>query len=381
MTKTERQLQVVNKWIQNKFIGTLVGLTGFGKTRTAIECAKVFNSKFFTSKDIKIVVPTINLKNQWEQELTKEEISAEVIVINTASKLNLICGLLIIDEVHTSAAPTFKYIFDNIKYEALFNITATIERTDGMHELLLEKAPIIDEIDLEECLANNWISNYVVYNIETPFSEDQQTIYNKANNSFKHFAMKIESFETAKLWMLEGTSEQKGQASAYFNLLRKRKELITNNKTKVTITLEILNRYKDEYAIVFSESIEFADTIEKLYGSTCASLHSKKSNKLCKYYLKTFGKPENKTKVLASCRSLILGIDAPFVSLGIVSSFNSSKLNSIQSIGRVIRPMIDKQAKIFNLYTPNTQEVNWLKKKQEGQQNIIWIKSVKDIPK
>lgn len=51
----------------------------------------------------------------------------------------------------------------------------------------------------------------------------------------------------------------------------------------------------------------------------------------------------------------------------------------IKVVMRIIRSSPGKQAVIINLYTPNTQEVSWLKKKQEGQNNIKWITSLSQI--
>ena len=84
-------------------------------------------------------------------------------------------------------------------------------------------------------------------------------------------------------------------------------------------------------------------------------------------------------RVISSCKALTVGLDLPKLSLGIIASFNSSRLTNTQTIGRVIRPIESKQAKVINLVTPNTQEVNWLKKKIEGQINIKWIQSIEEI--
>ena len=103
-----------------------------------------------------VVVPTITLKEQWEKELDKNKITiAEVYVINTAVKKNHECDLLILDEVHRYAAETFKRIFGQCGYKYILGLTATIERSDGKHEVLKEAAPIIDEVTLKECLDND----------------------------------------------------------------------------------------------------------------------------------------------------------------------------------------------------------------------------------
>ena len=62
-SRTERQLEIVQKFADNKGRGTLLAATGFGKTFTAV---MVILRMIKSRPDCKIivVVPTINLKNQ-----------------------------------------------------------------------------------------------------------------------------------------------------------------------------------------------------------------------------------------------------------------------------------------------------------------------------
>lgn len=382
-TKTERQLEVVNKWFDTNMIGTLVAVTGFGKTFTVILAIKEFYKRYNYYPITVVVVPTLILKDQWTIELAKNKISATVLVINTASKTNLECDLLVIDEVHTAGAETFKLVFETIKYKYIFNLTATIERQDGMEKLLLKKAPIIDEIGFEECRKNGWISEFVIYNLETPFTSEELANYKKADSTFRYFAMQLgfggESFKVAQQWLKNGDSKQKGQAIAYFASIRKRKDVITNNSGKLLNTLNIINKFNDENIIVFSEAINFADNLRDLLPDITVSIHSKMIKKKQQEALNQFKDRRTNKRVIASVKALTAGLDLPQLSVGIIASFNSAKLTNTQTIGRIIRPLENKQAKIFNLYTPDSQEVNWLKKKQDGQLGIKWIKSLNEI--
>lgn len=378
-TKTQRQLQVVDKWEGNNFLGTLIATTGFGKTYTAILAIKRINPV----KTI-VVVPTLILKSQWIKELEGNKVeNVEVFVINTASKKELECDLLILDEVHTVPAVTFSEVFNTIKYNKLFCLTATIERADGNEQIVLNRAPIIDQITLDECLDNGWISPYQIYNLEVPFSPEEQTLYNKTDNAFKYFAMRLgyggDSFKNAQIYLKSGTKEQKGIAAGYYNAMRKRKEIITNNSNKVKYTIDIINKFPELYTIVFSESIKFADMVNAQIPNISVSVHSKMTAKEQREAMKIFKDGRTKKRVIASCKALTAGLDLPKLSLGICSSFNSSKLTSTQSIGRLVRLQEGKKAIIVNLYTPATQEVSWLNKKQLGQTNIKWIKSIDDI--
>jgi superfamily II DNA or RNA helicase len=374
-SKTERQLEIVDKWIDNNYIGTLVAVTGFGKTRTVIEAILKLDRP-----ETIIVVPTLILKEQWLKVLANYQISAKVLVINTASKLSLDTDLLVLDEIHTCAAETFKEVFNQITYKKIFGLTATIERADGKHDLLVEKCPIIDVVPFSECIANKWISGYVIYNLAVPLLPSDQILYNKVDSSFRYFASMLgynDAFDTAKQWLASGTSEQKGKAMAYLASIRKRKSIIVNNKNKALAAKAIITRFI-EPTIIFSESISFANELTKSLSDVLVSIHSKMTAKEQKLAMLDFNNPLSKKRGIVSVKALTAGVDIAELSLGIIASFNSSKLADTQTVGRLIRSFGNKQAKIVNLYTPNTQEVSWLKNKQKGS-NPKFINLISEI--
>ena len=378
-TKTKRQLEIVQKWISNNCLGGIVCPTGFGKTRTAILCIKYLNTEMKALKTI-VVVPTIVLKSQWEEELKIQEAKADVYVINTASKTKLKCDLLILDEAHTAPALTFREIFNTIEYTNLFWMTATLKRSDGNENIILDKAPVIDSITLEECLENKWVSEHTVYNLSVPFNIKDDLAYKKADKEFRYYASLIggnNTFDVAKRFLQSKINSDKQLGLGYFRSLKKRKEIIVNNENKLQICLDIINKFSTFKAIIFSESIKFADKVSSLLGDKCVSVHSKLTKKKQSEALALF--KEWDTGTIASVKGLIAGLDDPKLSLGLRPSFNSSALLNKQSIGRVIRAQKDKQALFINLYTPDTQEVSWLNRSQEGQKNIIWVDSIDKI--
>ena len=174
MNKDERQEIVIDKFIENNFIGGLKAATGFGKTITALKIIQRYSPE-----SLIVVVPRLALQNYWQNILEQWDIEGTVLVINTASKNIYSCDMLILDEVHTVPAESFIEVFNTITYDKLIWLTATIERQDGNHKLILEKAPILDTISLEECLINNWISNYIVFIVELDLSESEKILYDK----------------------------------------------------------------------------------------------------------------------------------------------------------------------------------------------------------
>ena len=68
MTRSERQELCVDNWIRAGGRAAIVGSTGFGKTRVAILAIKRVLTKYPDFKTL-VVVPSTNLKDQWEENL------------------------------------------------------------------------------------------------------------------------------------------------------------------------------------------------------------------------------------------------------------------------------------------------------------------------
>jgi len=385
-SRTSRQIEIVQKFADNKGRGTLLAATGFGKTYTAIMVIlRLLKSR--PKAKVLVVVPTINLKNQWNKELTKHRVvkNCEVIVINTAYKNKYECDLLICDELHAYGAEQFIKVFNTVKYEFIFGLTATIERTDGMHEVLLEYAPVIDEVPIEECHTNGWVSDYLVYNLAVPMLSNEEAEYKKANNQFRYAASQIgfggsQSFNNARRYLNDKDADphKRAMAAIYYSSMRKRGDICKNSQAKIPVIKELLNRFNDRKALLFSASTKFADDVQEELGDICLSFHSKRTKKEQALILKKFKDGRTKQRVISSVKALNAGFDVPDCSLGIVAAGSSKKLDNIQRTGRIIRYVPGKTAIIINLYAPDTQEVSWLNKRQEGQ-DVNWVNNIEEI--
>jgi superfamily II DNA or RNA helicase len=385
-SRTERQLEIVQKFADSKGKGTLLAATGFGKTFTAIMVIiRLFKSR--PNSKVIIVVPTINLKHQWQKELKKNKVKGdyEVLVINTAYKKKCKCDLLICDEIHAYGADQFIKVFEKISYDFIFGLTATIERADGKHEILIKHAPILDEVSIGECHLNGWVSNYLVYNLAVPLYDDEQEEYDKENKKFRFAAGRLgfggaQSFNNAKKYLTDKSADptMRSFAAIYYNAMRNRGDICKNSRAKIPIIKSIIDKFKDRKALLFSDSTKFADEVQETLGDVCLSFHSRRTRKEQLEILKKFKDGRTKQRVISSVKALNAGFDVPDCSLGIVAAGNSRKLDNIQRTGRIIRYVPGKVALIINLYSPNTQEVSWLNKRQDGH-SVKWVDSIKEI--
>lgn len=374
-TRDLRQEECVKNWKKYRCKGTLECCTGFGKTRCALIAIKAFLEKNPTAS-IKVIVPSAQLKAQWEGLLISNGIIfVEVFVVNTAIKLLLCCDLLVIDEIHVLGAPSFSKIFETVKYKVILGLTATLERLDGKHELINKYCPVCDSVPLELAVQEGWVSNYKKYKV---LLDVDLTEYNAANTEFyNHFAFFNYNFNLAmscigpqgylmrEKLVKELTNDPSkykelrqvitAHAFGFMKALQARKAFIANHPKKIEITNYILEHRNDSKAITFSPTIKVAEKIK--YGGV---LHSKQTKKKRSMTLDEFCSV--KSGVLNSSKAINTGTDIPGVNLGIILGINSSKTTLVQTTGRIIRFEEGKEAEIFILVINGTVETEWFKK-------------------
>lgn len=350
-----------------------------GKTYTSIKIAKQLN--LLTH----IVVPSIQLKEQWEVELSKHNFKAEVFVINSYIKTPMISEFLIIDEVHRVAndeAICFSQVIHSSTSNYFLALTATIKQeTKDLFQSM--GVNLIREIGFKEAIENEWVSAYVEYNYHLSLTDEEQLAYNAVNkkyeSSFNYFLRNYENamgcldkdFREAycnrwnrdpKITLLNSLS--------FSNSVRKRKEILYNAHNKLQAILDIIEDNPDDEVVIFSESTDFCDRLHEILPKSTI-YHSKISKKKKDKNLSDF--LEGKYKYLIGAKSVDQGFDKPSVSLGIIASGTSSTLQHRQRVYRVTRFVRGKQSKIYNLVIKGTQEEQWckLRQKENKQKPII----------
>ena len=364
--RTSRQLECVQKWVDNKKRGTILAATGFGKTRVGLQAIKRFQAKF-PEHLIIVAVPSDAIRIQWEKELSNWNLKAEVKTYYDTSRHKYECTMLVLDEIQKVAADTLFSTFDNVKYKLILGLTATFERLDGRDKLISKYCPVIDEITISECISKGWLSDYTEYLvlIEPEDIED----YNKVNRQFlDHFSYFDYNFNKAMAMFSDwkyrvryikehNLSKEEGKilmahAAGFNRTMQARKKYINNHPKKIELTNLILEHRADKKCITFSNTIAMAERIG--YGQVYSGKDSVKKGraKLEEFLLQPSG-------VINSIRRLTEGFNDPTISVAVVLGFDSSKTRKTQSIGRVIRALEGKKAEVFNLVLKGTVEETW----------------------
>ena len=353
--RTIRQKEAIEKWIANKCKGSFNFCTGFGKSYTAIMAIERFFAKNPT-KRVLIIVPTEVLQRQWISNLAKEGLvfNIDVLIINTAVKQERLYDLMIIDEVHKSAATTLIEIFNKCKAPMILGLTATFERLDGRHEILNKYCPIVDTITVKEATANGWLSEYKEYKVMIEV-DDIDTYYDLNQQFLNHFAFFNFNFDLAMSAVtdfnirnryaeqLVGTNDSQllantrkevaAHAFSWQRALKGRKDFVMNHPKKIEIAELILEHRPNAKAITFNSSITQAEKFK--VGCVVHSGNTKKKNRLT---LEEFANVD--VGVIHSSKMLNEGLDCPGLNLAIILHNTSSPTERIQKIGYV-RPTLN----------------------------------------
>lgn len=291
------QIEAYNKWKSepNKQKGLFAMATGTGKTLTSLNCLINIYTKFGFYKAI-ILVPTIILVDQWEQEChkfnftniikicsknhnwqneldsikNKEEFnysgkeSSYIIIATYASfaRENIFHSLmdfnkkatkqilLIADEAHNMGAGRILDRLEGVKIARRIGLSATPERQfdeKGNKALMSFFGCSSDEFTFEysmqEAIDNNFLCRYYYYPHVVQLADDEMTEYIKI------------SVQLSKFFNYDKNSFPQSD-DILMRLLLKRKRIIHKARNKESIFREILeNRYKEKgnlkYTLVY----------------------------------------------------------------------------------------------------------------------------------
>ena len=143
-----------------------------------------------------------------------------------------------------------------------------------------------------------------------------------------------------------------------------RKQFIASHPKKIEVCQKILNARKDKKCITFSSTIKDAEKI----GCDFV-LHSKQSKKQNKEIMEKFNALDYGS--IGSSKALDTGVDVKGLSVGIIMNVNSSKIKSVQKLGRICRFEPGKVAEMFILVIKGTQEIKWFANSNTSDYMVI----------
>lgn len=380
MSKDEIQQEAYDAWQQANYIGTVIMGTGLGKTRLGGNAVRVLRPS-----STLVVTSRINLVKQWESEINLPGV--DYMCINTAYKVSGEYDLLIVDECHRSVSESFRAVYTNIKYKKLLCLTATLPEKNA--DFLLTVAPIVYTKSIQDVAGNTEVvSDYYVYNLITEMDRQTSQKYKLFTTLFTDAAVHLSKilrltpksfssiYDMAKHYSRSSEkSDVVKYSKQYWSSMSMRRMALQKNTAKIKVAHDVISMLgPNRVWLVLCSSIEFAKMLHTVLGGLI--YHSGMGTAEKEEALVRFKSGE--CRILVAVKALNEGIDVPEADSVLVVSGDSTELEAVQVLGRVIRARHGKKAVMVNLTTTGTAEEKWVSKRS-SQFKPKWINNPSQI--
>jgi superfamily II DNA or RNA helicase len=360
------QEEAIREWVKHERCGVVVLPTGAGKSlvaQMAIERSK---------RSTLIVVPTIDLMNQW-YDLLLTSFNAEVGLIGGGffelgaltvttyasafrfmERLGDQFGLVIYDECHHLPSGSFRYAAEFALAPFRLGLTATPERADGDDRLLEELiGEFVFRRDARE-MAGEYLSDYSVERLRVELSAAERVAYERERAIFQRFLQE----KNIRLGGIQGwqyfiaASARSSEGRRALMAYRESRRIALGTEAKLRVLAELLRRHRRERVLVFTAENEMVYRISEQF--LIPAITHETNVKERREWLAAF----NKGDVLALATSKVLneGVNIPEASVAVVLSGSGSTREHVQRLGRILRKVEGKEAVLYEVITAGTTE-------------------------
>lgn len=371
------QKEAVAAWEAEKMRGSVSLPTGSGKSWVALKAMSLANTTTL------VVLPTIDLMNQWYDLLTDafaievgilgggyHEIRDVTVTTYDSAYIHIDkygdrFGLLIFDEVHHLPAPTYTHIPEMSIAPYRLGLTATYERLDGLHgklEHLL--GPVVYEKSIRD-LEGKHLSEYETVKIPVELLPAEKKRYAESRAVYEQFIHdRGLRFYGADLQDFLQKSAYDPQARRALLARQEVQSTIIGARRKLDILETLLKRHHQDQVLIFTASNDLVYEISRLFLIPAITHHTPTVER--KAILKNFR--ESRYSVLITSKVLNEGVDVPNANVAVILSGSASPVEHVQRLGRILRKHADKQATLYELVTRGTQEsqVSYRRRKSDA---------------
>lgn len=360
------QAEAVSAWERHARRGVVVLPTGAGKSLVARLAI------LRTRRPALIVVPTLDLVEQWARQLEAAfgsavgilgggERTLAALTVSTYDSAVLTMefhgnrfGLLIVDECHHLPGAATQHLARMCIAPFRLGLTATPERDDGGDRVLRELiGPICYRREIDEFRADV-LSPYRTVRLELALEPDEQSLYRQHRDVYTGFVRQHQiSFAEPGGWgrflsLCARLPEGRAALDAYLEQRR----VARSSRAKYRMIWDLLSRHAGERILVFTADNATAYEIGRRFLLPVLTHHTRLAER--RNVLDAFRRGDY--PVLVTSRVLNEGVDVPEASVGIVVSGSGSVREHVQRLGRILRPQAGKQAVLYELVSAGTSE-------------------------
>jgi len=344
------QGEALSAWRKAGHRGLIVLPTGAGKTVVAMKAMEEMREATL------IVVPTLVLADQWRHRL-EEDFGVKVGAVGGGSRQV---------RAITVAIPAESYRQIGLKYIAphRMGLTATLARDDGSHISLMELVgDVVYEMAVDD-LAGIHLADYTVQTIHVPLSPEEQREYDKGFAVYRGFlrrrGIKIRSARDYQRFVMRtGRDPEARRALLARNMAM---DVALNSSTKVEYLKHLIQSNPEEKTLVFTRHNKLVYRIsrEMLIPAITHQTPQEEREEILRRFR------QGRYMRIVTSEVLDEGVDVPDASLAVILSGTGSSRQFVQRLGRVLRKMKGKQARLVELVSRGTAETQISRRRRRG---------------
>ncbi len=360
------QREALEAWTARGKRGVVVLPTGAGKTFVAeLALEQVQRSAL-------IIVPTLDLVAQWADRL-QERFGVEVGTLGGGSfdvrdlsvstydsaylhmdRIGNRFGMLVFDEAHHLPSEAYAQAAELAIAPYRLGLTATPERTDGLHRRLDQLVgPICYRRSVTE-LSGEYLSDYDVRRIEVELSAEERDHYESTRAEYRAFvdAQGIRMGSPSGWQRFIQATSRSAEGRRALTAYQTQRRLALASGSKLQALEEIFSRHRAEKLVFFAHNNRMVYDISErfLVPVITHETPTPERRRLLG------GLAEGRWTVLGTSRVLNEGVDMPDVSVGVILSGSGSVREHVQRLGRILRRREGKRAILYELVTTDTVE-------------------------
>lgn len=369
------QKEALNSWRRAGNKGVLVLPTAAGKTYIALKAISLLKTQTL------IVVPTLDLIDQWRKRVREclnieagavggGENTLRMVTVSTydsaytqAEHLGNRFMLVIFDEVHHLASPGYMQIAEMYIAPYRMGLTATFERSDQRHALLPQLVgDLVYTVEVEE-LAGEHLSPYTYEKIAVELTPEEQRIYDSEMSVFKNYlrSKRIVLRSAADFQRFIMTTGRDPRAREALLARNRAVKVALNSDAKLSLLAERLEAYRHEKILIFTLYNDLVYTISRRFLIPAVTYQTPREER--REIMANFG--NGKYRAIVTSQVLDEGVDVPDASVGLVLSGTGSPREYIQRLGRLLRKVEGKTAKLVEIISKETIEVGISRRRRE----------------
>jgi superfamily II DNA or RNA helicase len=319
-----------------------------------------------------VVTPTIDLLNQWYDELTLSfgvevgllgggyyDIQPLTVTTYDSAYLNMDrlgnrFGFIVFDECHHLPGPTYGLAATCAIAPFRLGLTATPERADNAHTHLDQLiGPIVYRREITQ-LRGDYLALYRVARWYVELSPEERFRYEHAREVYRRFVhesgidMSQPNGWGRFLFLAHRSSEGREAFAAY----REQRDLALAAPAKLNVLARLLERHNGDRVLVFTHDNATVYKIARQFLVPVITHETRTKER--REILLRFNKGEY--PIVATSRVLNEGVNVPEANVAIVLSGSGSVREHVQRLGRVLRKSGDKEAVLYEVITRGTAE-------------------------